>query len=178
MRIPCPCCMGIGEIRIIFGSEGSCWVTCHICKGNKVVTSNDGKQKCKTCGGSGKIYEDCGPHEVACRACTDCTAAAAWPKPIDVKKPELAILRAETILERALAAVRQRGKDYDKPQGERSFHEIAKRTGMSPSKACEFLMELKKVRLDTTNWTHEDSLIDLQAYFALWIELKQEEARQ
>lgn len=155
------------------------------------ISMSQSSPKCKKCGGSGKTYEDCGPYESGWRVCTECTAAlptggsgTAPPKMVpcngeasamaaSMTKP--VVLRAEAILERALAAVRQRGKDYDKPQGERSFHELAKRTGMSPSKACEFLIELKKVRLDTTNWTHEDSLVDLLAYYALWAELKQEE---
>lgn len=147
MLASCDWCEGRGEIRTTDAAGSGDWVTCGKCKGTKLMAPAR-------------------PH---------------WPpawiveleKESQLQKP--VVLRAETILERALAAVRQRGKDYDKPQGERSFHELAKRTGMTPSKACEFLIELKKVRLDTTNWTHEDSLVDLLAYYALWSELKQEE---
>jgi hypothetical protein len=81
---------------------------------------------------------------------------------------------APEILADAARIMNQRGKDYDKPDGERSmartvmaFNAI---TGhqMSEADGWLFMALLKQVRLFTSRTkTHEDSVKDLVAYCAL-----------
>ena len=83
---------------------------------------------------------------------------------------------AEQLLHKAAETLLSRGKDYDKPKGERSmkatvrvFNEI---TGgnMKESEGWLFMCALKQVRAFTGEKNHGDSMLDLIAYSALMAE--------
>lgn len=76
----------------------------------------------------------------------------------------------------AAQTIGQRGKDYDKPEGERSmaatvaaFNAIVG-SGLKESDGWLFMLLLKQVRQYQTPKFHEDSAIDAIAYAALHAE--------
>ena len=78
--------------------------------------------------------------------------------------------------ERAMATITQRGKDYDKQEGERSmaatvaaFNAIVG-SGLKESDGWLFMLLLKQVRQYQKPEFHEDSAIDSIAYSALLAE--------
>lgn len=82
---------------------------------------------------------------------------------------------AIAILERAADLMRERGKQYDKPAGERSmaatvaaFNAITGRD-LDESEGWAFMLVLKMVR-NFQNAPHRDSLEDATAYAALLAE--------
>lgn len=83
---------------------------------------------------------------------------------------------APELLGEAAALMFQRGKDYDKPGGERSMAQTVRAfnaiTGRDLSVAEGWLLMtcLKQVRAFTGTAPHEDSLLDLIAYTALMAE--------
>jgi len=84
--------------------------------------------------------------------------------------------KAPELLGRAAALLTERGKDYDKPEGERSmtktveaFNAITGRD-LTVTEGWLFMSCLKQVRTFTGSTPHEDSLHDLIAYSALMAE--------
>ena len=97
--------------------------------------------------------------------CVSCMGYSNWME-YKISAPEL--------LAEAAAIMSQRGKDYDKPEGERSMARTVMAfnavTGHKLSEADGWLLMaiLKQVRLFTNRGkTHEDSVNDLIAYSAL-----------
>jgi hypothetical protein len=84
--------------------------------------------------------------------------------------------KAPELLGRAAALLTERGKDYDKPDGERSMSKtvdafnVITGLGMTETQGWLFMMCLKQVRAFTGTAPHEDSLHDLIAYAALMAE--------
>lgn len=84
--------------------------------------------------------------------------------------------KAPELLGRAAALLTERGKDYDKPEGERSMSKtvdafnVITGLGMTESQGWLFMMCLKQVRAFSGLHPHEDSLHDLIAYAALMAE--------
>lgn len=82
-------------------------------------------------------------------------------------------MKAETLLKHASAIMIQRGKDYDKPDGERSMARTVAAfnliTGqdLTETQGWQFMQTLKDVRNATGSQPHEDSLLDSIAYAAL-----------
>lgn len=89
---------------------------------------------------------------------------------------------AADYLGRAQALMLERGKEYDKPEGERSMGRAVKAfnaiTGRDLTEAEGWLMlaVLKQVRLFTRPGFHADSAEDAIAYMSLLAEAKQTEA--
>lgn len=82
-------------------------------------------------------------------------------------------MNANDILKQASSIMEERGKQYDKPEGERSmaatvqaFNAIRNK-GLSESDGWLFMSLLKMVR-DNQSEPHTDSLLDLTAYAALY----------
>jgi hypothetical protein len=86
------------------------------------------------------------------------------------------IPKAPELLGRAAALLAERGKDYDKPEGERSMSKtvdafnVITGLGMTETQGWLFMMCLKQVRAFAGTVPHEDSLHDLIAYAALMAE--------
>ena len=82
-------------------------------------------------------------------------------------------MKAEKLLITASEIMVQRGKDYDKPEGERSMSRTVSAfnliTGqdLTETQGWQFMEVLKAVRVFTGKHRHEDSLIDGIAYGAL-----------
>jgi len=83
---------------------------------------------------------------------------------------------ANQILETAAAHMRERGKTYDNPEGERSmaqtvdmFNALTGRS-MSEAEGWTFMLLLKLVRNAAREQPHQDSLEDAVAYAALMAE--------
>lgn len=90
-------------------------------------------------------------------------------------------IKAPELLGRAAALMHERGKEYDKPEGERSmgrtvaaFNAITGRD-LSESDGWLFMAVLKQVRGFTRSGYHADSFDDLIAYTALLAESKARE---
>jgi len=88
--------------------------------------------------------------------------------------------KAAELLGRAAALLHERGKEYDKPGGERSmgrtvaaFNAITGRD-LTESEGWLIMSVLKQVRGFTRSGYHEDSHNDLIAYTALMAEAKSE----
>lgn len=95
-------------------------------------------------------------------------------------RPDVPQPRAAELLGRAAALMHERGKTYDKPEGERSmgravaaFNAVAGRN-LSESEGWMFMQQLKLVRLFTRSDYHADSAEDNIAYSALLAEAKGE----
>lgn len=87
-------------------------------------------------------------------------------------------IKAPELLGRAAALLHERGKDYDKPEGERSmgrtvaaFNAVTGRD-LTESEGWLFMAVLKQVRGFTRSGFHADSFDDLIAYAALMAEAK------
>jgi len=84
--------------------------------------------------------------------------------------------KAAELLGRAAALLTERGKDYDKPEGERSMAKTVEafnaitRCELTEAEGWLFMMCLKQVRAFNAESPHEDSLHDLIAYAALMAE--------
>lgn len=84
--------------------------------------------------------------------------------------------KAPELLGRAASLLTERGKDYDRPEGERSMSKTVDAfnaiTGceMTVTEGWLFMMCLKQVRTFTGEKPHYDSLHDLIAYAALMAE--------
>jgi len=107
-------------------------------------------------------------HDTLTQAFECCPAAA--PQNPEIKAPEL--------LGRAAALLFERGKEYDKPEGERSmgrtvaaFNAVTGRD-LSESEGWLFMVLLKQVRGFTRSGYHADSFDDLMAYAALMAEAR------
>ena len=80
---------------------------------------------------------------------------------------------ADSLLNDASKLLTERGKDYDKPEGERSMARIVAAfnaiTGkeMTEVEGWEFMECVKAVRTHTGKTYHEDSMIDKISYAAL-----------
>lgn len=89
---------------------------------------------------------------------------------------------APALLSKAASIMEERGKQYDKPEGERSMGKAVKAfnaiTGQDLSEAEGWLLlqVLKDVRLWQRPGYHQDSAEDCIAYSALKAEAKQSEA--
>lgn len=89
---------------------------------------------------------------------------------------------APALLSKAAAIMEERGKQYDKPEGERSMGKAVQAfnaiTGQDLSEAEGWLLlqVLKDVRLWQRPGYHQDSAEDCIAYAALKAEAKQSEA--
>jgi hypothetical protein len=83
---------------------------------------------------------------------------------------------AANYLQDAISTLEQRGKQYDKPEGERSMADTVKAfnaiTGgdMTISAGWMFMCVLKQVRTFAGETPHADSMLDLIAYSALLAE--------
>lgn len=88
---------------------------------------------------------------------------------------------APEMLNRAAEIMAERGKQYDKPSGERSMGKcvaafnIITGQDLSESEGWLFMAVLKQVRLFTKDGYHSDSADDAIAYLALLAEAKQKE---
>lgn len=85
-------------------------------------------------------------------------------------------MQALGAMKEAADTIGQRGKDYDKPEGERSmaatiaaFNAIVG-SGLKESDGWLFMLILKQVRQYQTPGFHKDSAIDAIAYAALLAE--------
>lgn len=89
---------------------------------------------------------------------------------------------AQTLLSRASELMDARGKEYDKPGGERSVHAIVTAFNaisgkfLTEAEGWLFLSLLKQVRLFNKPGFHTDSAEDAIAYAALMGEAKAKEA--
>ena len=90
-------------------------------------------------------------------------------------------MNALDAMDEAAQTIGHRGKDYDKPEGERSmrntviaFNAITGRD-LKESEGWLLMLLLKKVRLFTRQGFHKDSAEDAIAYAALLVEAKQSE---
>ena len=93
--------------------------------------------------------------------------------PYDQIENDYKKLSACDYIDQAEQTLNQRGKDYDKPQGERSmasivqiFNVITKRD-LTEVEGWTFMQCLKLVRAHTGDKLHEDSILDMIAYSAL-----------
>lgn len=90
-------------------------------------------------------------------------------------------MKAPELLSKAAAIMTERGKQYDKPEGERSMGKCVQAfnviTGQNISEAEGWLLLqiLKDVRLWQRPGYHQDSAEDCIAYAALKAEAKQQE---
>jgi len=90
-------------------------------------------------------------------------------------------MKAEHILSKAAQIMRDRGKQYDKPEGERSMGKTVQAfniiTGrdLSESEGWLLLQILKDVRDRQRDFAHQDSLEDCVAYAALKAEARMTE---
>lgn len=90
---------------------------------------------------------------------------------------------APELLNKASALMEERGKQYDKPEGERSMAQtvaifnLHHGLGMTEAQGWHFMQILKDVRLFQNPGYHQDSAEDCIAYAALKAEAKQMEAR-
>jgi hypothetical protein len=117
-------------------------------------------------------------------ACNDAMRAeAAVAQGIDqVPRGQPILPTAPDLLQRAASIMAERGKQYDKPEGERSmartvaaFNEITGRD-LTEAEGWMLLQVLKGVRLFTRPGYHADSAEDNIAYAALLAEAKAKEA--
>jgi len=99
------------------------------------------------------------------------------------KQPAPATVTAPGFLRRAADIMTERGKQYDKPEGERSMAQtvaifnLHHGTKLTEAQGWHFQQILKDVRLFTRAGFHQDSADDCIAYAALKAEAKQKEAR-
>jgi len=90
---------------------------------------------------------------------------------------------APELLNKAATLMAERGKQYDKPEGERSMAQtvaifnLHHGLGMTEAQGWHFMQILKDVRLFQNPGYHQDSAEDCIAYAALKAEAKQMEAR-
>lgn len=88
---------------------------------------------------------------------------------------------APELLNKAAAIMDERGKQYDKPEGERSMAQtvaifnLHHGLGMTEAQGWHFMQILKDVRLFQNPGYHQDSAEDCIAYAALKAEAKQAE---
>jgi len=91
-------------------------------------------------------------------------------------------MKAHEFLGKAQALMLERGKQYDKPEGERSMARTVQAfnaiTGqdLTESEGWMLMAVLKQVRLFTRPGFHADSAEDAVAYVSLLAEAKQSEA--
>jgi len=82
-------------------------------------------------------------------------------------------MKAEKLLKQAADVMNQRGKDYDKPDGERSMartvaaFNLITGQNLTETEGWQFMETLKAVRIFTGKTRHEDSMLDGIAYASL-----------
>lgn len=90
---------------------------------------------------------------------------------------------ATSVLTSAKETMEERGKQYDSPDGERSFDKVAQAFSvvsgkqLAGSDVALILALVKIVRDQTGKNPHEDSLVDLVAYAALYFEQRMGESK-
>lgn len=90
---------------------------------------------------------------------------------------------ATSVLTSAKETMEERGKQYDSPEGERSFDKVAQAYSavsgkqLAGSDVALILALVKIVRDQTGKNPHEDSLVDLVAYAALYFEQRMGESK-
>lgn len=90
---------------------------------------------------------------------------------------------ATSVLATAHKTMEERGKQYDSPEGERSFDKVAQAYSavsgkqLAGSDVALILALVKIVRDQTGKNPHEDSLVDLVAYAALYFEQRMGESK-
>lgn len=88
-------------------------------------------------------------------------------------------MRAPALLRIAAETLAERGKDYDKPEGERSMKatvavfNASTGNSLTESEGWAFMCSLKMVRAFTGDKLHADSMLGLIAYSALMAESAQ-----
>lgn len=96
--------------------------------------------------------------------------------PYNEVEKDYARLSAGDYLIQAAETLNQRGKDYDKPEGERSMQSIVKvfniitKRDLTEAEGWTFMQCLKLVRTHTGKELHQDSMLDMIAYSALLTE--------
>ena len=87
-------------------------------------------------------------------------------------------MKAPELLQKAAAIMTERGKQYDKPEGERSMEATVNAfnaitgIGLTTSDGWLLMVLLKLVRDSQREQAHEDSCHDLIAYSALYAEAR------
>lgn len=82
-------------------------------------------------------------------------------------------MKAENLLVQASEVMQERGKQYDKPEGERSMartvaaFNLITGQNLTETMGWQFMETLKAVRNFTGNKLHQDSMLDGIAYSAL-----------
>lgn len=127
----------------------------------------------------------CGQHTIAGVLCYSCRER---DKKKALGSSSHAPMSAEELLERALATMKTRGTQYDSTGAankERSIPRAvrilaAQGVALSVKDATAFMLALKLARLETatSKASVDDTLVDLLAYAALWLEAKAEELHQ
>ena len=119
------------------------------------------------------MCQTCGVEHDTVPSARECCEQAEPTKKVPLPK-------ASELLGRAAALLHDRGKEYDKPGGERSmgrtvqaFNAITGRD-LTESEGWLLMSVLKQVRGFTRSGYHEDSHNDLIAYTALMAEAKSE----
>ena len=122
----------------------------------------------------------CGEERDSVKAARLCAASHASGRDDDDAPKSGPAVKAPELLGRAAALMFERGKDYDKPAGERSmgrvvdaFNAITGRD-LTESEGWLLMTVLKQVRGFTRSGFHVDSFDDLIAYSALMAEARAE----
>lgn len=164
------------SVRRITGADGKPRFVCRFC--SKSYHSN---AFAATCCHTSEIRYSSIPSEHALEEAVTLEANPA-PQPIpDTPEPEMRAMppvQAPELLGRAAAHMHERGKTYDKPEGERSmgkciaaFNAITGRD-LRESEGWLLMQVLKLVRSETRSEPHTDSLEDNIAYSALYAEAR------
>jgi hypothetical protein len=141
------------------------------------MSKNDNSYMCSVCG----IEHDSIPKAIACfesHQTNEHVLEESVTLEVTHKDAKAYPVKAPELLGRAATLMHERGKTYDKPEGERSMGRAVEAfnaiTGhdLSESEGWLLMQVLKDVRLFTRSEYHADSAEDCIAYAALKAEAK------